>query len=65
MEKGALQLVVPKIDRSVMLELAHKPGHLGRKATLAQSSEQFHWPGMNRDMKICVKVVLHVKRLVS
>ena len=47
----ALQLVVPKIYRSVLLKLAHKPGHLGRKATLAQLSEHFYWPGMYRDVK--------------
>ena len=46
-----LQLVVPKIYRSVLLKLAHKPGHLGRKATLAQLSEHFYWPGMYRDVK--------------
>ena len=44
-----LQLVVPKIYRSVILKLAHKPGHLGKNATFAQLSEHFYWPG--RDVK--------------
>ena len=46
MEKSAtnvnqptLHLVVPKNYRSVILKLAHKPGHLGRNATLAWLAE--------------------------
>ena len=34
----------------MILKLAHKPGHLGRKPTFAQLSEHFYWPGMNRDV---------------
>ena len=64
--KPTLQLVhvVHKIYRSVILKLAHKPGHLGRKATLAQLSQHFYWPGMNRDVKTTYVTVLEKRVLV-
>ena len=48
MEKGANEICKPTSacsPQSVILNLAHKSGHLGRKAQL---SEHYYWPGMNR-----------------
>ena len=47
----SLQLVIPKPYRSGILRLAHKPGHLGRKNTIAQLSEHFYWPGFTKYVK--------------
>ena len=51
LHQSSLQLVIPEPYISGILRLAHKPGHLGRKNTIAQLSEHFYWPGFSKDVK--------------
>ncbi|XP_073793550.1 uncharacterized protein [Danio rerio] len=47
-------LVVPKSKMSTILELAHThpmAGHLGAANTIQRIRDQFHWPGLNGEVK--------------
>jgi hypothetical protein len=52
------QIVVPKVLRRKILELAHDipaSGHLGMAKTLDRIRNHFYWPGINRDVKTYVR----------
>ena len=52
------QLCVPVPYRSLVLSLAHKPGHLGRDRTLQRVQDEFCWPGLFNEVKQLCKVCL-------
>ena len=53
--KAKKQLVIPKIFRDTVLNLAHESilgGHLGMKKTSEKIRIQFFWPGLQQDVKL-------------
>ena len=46
-----LQLCVPQSYRSLVLSLAHRPGHLGRGKTTQKVLANFCWPGLHSEVK--------------
>ena len=45
------QLCLPASFRSMVLSLAHRPGHLGRNRTTQRILDDYFWPGVNVDVK--------------
>ena len=52
------QLYVPEPYRSLVLSLAHRPGHLGRERTLQKVQDEFCWPGLFNEVKQLCKAYL-------
>ena len=46
-----LQLCVPRQHRTLVLSLAHRPGHLGRDKTTQRILDDYFWPGVHTDVK--------------
>ena len=45
------QLCLPASFRSMVLSLAHRPGHLGRDRTTQRILDDYFWPGVHVDVK--------------
>lgn len=44
-------LVVPRRFRSLVMSLAHRPGHLGREMTTQRVTDEYFWPGLYTKVK--------------
>lgn len=62
--RHALQLVVPKSLRSVVLGLGHDAimaGHQGVKSTLSRVTEEFFWPGIYSEVRRYVNPAMYAR----
>ena len=47
----SLAWYAPRSYRSLVLFLAHRPGHVGRDKTTQKVLDDFCWPGLHREVK--------------
>ena len=59
LNKDMWQLCVPVPYRSLVLSLAHRPGHPGRDRTLQRVQDEFCWPGIFNEVKQLCKACLN------
>ena len=45
------QLCVPQQYQSLVVSLAHRPGHLGRDKTWTRILDEYYWPGVSSDVQ--------------
>ncbi len=51
LDEEVVKLVVPKMDRNKLMEMAHEwGGHLGTKNVRSKLNRLFTWPGLARDV---------------